>query len=228
MRRFYALNLPKVGEVIALSSEQSHHLLRVVGIAPNEVFELFTGKGQACLSRLDRVEDGLAFVVWLEDVVSSEHKTTLWVLLSLTKQHAFSLTLRMMTEIGANMIVPILAERSIPRKDKNERWHRIVRSASQQCGRQDVPSVTAVQTLDEALKLCTAFPNRFLLHPKSPSLSPVEASDVAILVGPEGGFSDIELQTIDRAGWKSRGIGPFILRADTAAAVAAGILRSTN
>lgn len=228
MRRFYALDLPKPEEVIALSSEQSHHLLRVVGIAPNEVFELFTGKGQACLSRLDHVEDGLAFVVWVEKVVSCEHNTSLWILLSLTKQQAFSLTLRMMTEIGVNTIVPVLAERSIPRKDKNERWVRIVRSAAQQCGRQDVPSVLGLQTLDDALRLSTAIPNRFLLHPKSPPLSPLGSSDVAILVGPEGGFSDLELQTIDRTGWKPRGVGPFVLRADTAAAVAAGIVRNTD
>ena len=221
MRRFFSTDLPIPNRTVLLTSEVSHHILRVVGVAPNEKIELFDGRGKGCIVALESVEQGQARVRFCQELDSVAQGTSLWMLLSLTKGDAFSTALRMLTEVGVDHIIPVLTERSIAKGEKLERWRRIVTSSAAQCKRVTIPTVYSLCSLSEALALVESVENRFVLHPgEEKSLLP-SINEAALLIGPEGGFSEREITFCRNAGWIPVGIHSLVLRADTAAVTAA-------
>jgi 16S rRNA (uracil1498-N3)-methyltransferase len=223
MRRFLSDKLPDEAEMILLSAEQSHHMLRVVGISRGEHVVLMDGLGGVCEAALHDIEGGLARLRFVSAVNRQTQPVDIWFFLALTKPPAFSLSLRMLTEIGVAHVVPVITERSQNRSEKNDRWKRIILSALQQSGRQYQPTLHSLQSFDEALNFSHSLGARFVLQPNAPSLESTQSS-CAAFIGPEGGFSESELTLLSERGWQARGLGQTTLRADTAAAVAAGIL----
>jgi 16S rRNA (uracil1498-N3)-methyltransferase len=128
-------------------------------------------------------------------------------------------------EAGVGAIVPLAAHRSV-RKEAGpnaiRRWRRAAVEAAKQCGRADVPDVAEPTTLADALaRTSTAL--RLVATPGSTSRVAdlvVGAGPVAIFVGPEGGFEPGESEELARGGATPFGLGPMILRVETAALVA--------
>ncbi|MBI3812271.1 MAG: 16S rRNA (uracil(1498)-N(3))-methyltransferase [Nitrospirae bacterium] len=140
-------------------------------------------------------------------------------------------------ELGVNVIIPVVTERTIarPRAERarhhRDRWQTIAKEASQQCGRLDYADVKPVVSLDDLFK-----------NPPEASLKLVpweqeqgrslkaalqnlkEETSVAILIGPEGGFSPREIENAREAGWVSVSLGPRILRAETAGVAVLAII----
>lgn len=227
MRRFPTSLLPSKGQSVRLSVETSHHLLRVVGIAPNEQVELFDGVGRGCIAVLTSVVDGLAEMVWVDDLQLPQSRPELTMVLALTKGDAFTNALRMCTEMGVTRFVPLLSQRSIAKGDKQERWSKIVTAASAQSKRLQIPTVLPLQTWN-TLWDCLPDATRWVLHPMMsgvPSVTTiVEATTV--LIGPEGGFTESEMTMMTEQGATYRSLGPLVLKADTAAIVASALALS--
>ncbi len=141
------------------------------------------------------------------------------------------------SELGVNMIIPVITERTVARpkaeraRHQRDRWQKIAKEASQQCGRMDFSDVNPMVTLDDLLK-----------NPPDASLKIVpweqeqarslketlhnlkEEKSIAILIGPEGGFSPLEIEKTREAGWVPVSLGPRILRAETAAIAVLAVL----
>jgi 16S rRNA (uracil1498-N3)-methyltransferase len=126
------------------------------------------------------------------------------------------------TEVGATRIVPLLAERGVvrPREGKIGRWRRVAEAAARQSLRHSVPEVAdPVRFEDAALE---AGETGVILH-IAPDLQPVEAvvqSPASLLVGPEGGWSEVELRFAGETGVAFGGLGRYRLRSETAGIVA--------
>src|SRR5699024_1577787 len=114
-------------------------------------------------------------------------------------------------------IHPFLAARSVAKGDRRDRWERIVASAAQQCGRADLPRLVPVAPLPEVLGALPPLDLR-VGHPGAPSLGPAEGP-AGLVVGPEGGLTERELQRLLAHGARPMGLGRWVLRADTAVAV---------
>lgn len=227
MRRFFSERLPNPNEMVLLKEEVSHHLLRVVGIAPNEKVELFDGRGNACVAALSFVKKGRALMKWCSKVSIGHNLPVVWVGLALTKKDAFSTALRMLTEIGVSHIVPIQAERSIMKGNKMDRWQKIVSSAVGQSKQAFLPKIHPLQFWDSGLEFLDKIPNKWLLHPSGSNTKLRKSlEETAILIGPEGGFSEKEVSKAIEKGWTPASLSPNILRADTAAIVAVSQLLS--
>ena len=125
---------------------------------------------------------------------------------------------RMATEMGVTRITPILSARVVARGDKSARWQRIAESSASQCGRADLPRIDAPCSLEDALVALEGWS----VWMCSPGAGPVVIPDgpVAVLVGPEGGWTDDECAQATQAGARALTLGSTILRADTAAIVA--------
>jgi 16S rRNA (uracil1498-N3)-methyltransferase len=132
------------------------------------------------------------------------------------------------TELGVTRIVPVIARRTdahlaTAAAKRVERWRRIAHEAAQQSRRQRVPQIDEAVKLKAALEVETGV--RLLLNENErakkicDSLSE-KPQEVAIAVGPEGGWADEELAQFDAAGWQSVTLGSRILRAETAAIAA--------
>ena len=129
------------------------------------------------------------------------------------------------TELGAARITPVLARRTekhlaLAAAKRVERWRRIVLEASKQSRRTDVPVVDDPVALKLALGNVTAVTKLLLAETEQEntlSAALVDARDVALGIGPEGGWTPEEMMLFSESGWKHVTLGPRILRAETAA-----------
>ena len=225
MRRFHSSTLPSSTNTVLLNKEVSHHLLRVVGIAPLEKIELFDGQGSGCVAHLHSVQNGLAEVAWVSKLSLDVNVPSLSLVLALTKGDAFSNALRMCTELGVDTFIPLQAQRSIPKGDKHARWSKIVAGAAAQSKRLTIPKVLPLQTWESIWEVpAMKLPNeRWVLHTDIESNRPITSISTAttLFIGPEGGFTLQELSWMIEQNCQGRTLGPLILKADTAAIVSA-------
>lgn len=217
MRRFLCEPLPTAAQPATLSAAVSHHMLRVVGIAPGESVVLFDGKGRACHAALRSVSNGQAVLDFVKDCATLPRPER-WLLVGVTRGPAFDLTVRMATELGVDRIIPLLLHRSVAKGDRSQRWQRIAASAAAQCGRNTLPIIDAPMGLSNALEcLPSTLARRIALPGAAPAQS--VSGGAALLLGPEGGLTDKEIHLAMEADFQPIGLGPLVLRADTAAAV---------
>lgn len=148
--------------------------------------------------------------------------------LSLIKKNNFELAIEKCTEIGISEIHPIISERS-EKKDLNiERLNKIVKEASEQSGRLSLPKIFEIKSLEKAVsqaifekKTCIVF------QPKVDTVSVVSQKDIAVFIGPEGGWSETEIELFKNNNFKILSLGENILRAETASLVAVWNLLNT-
>ncbi len=148
---------------------------------------------------------------------------------AVTKRDTFEWTLQKCTELGASVFIPLMTERVVKKiKDIPSRWRDIVREASEQSGRMTLPTICEPMTLAAAIDHTKAS-DRYVLHESLGKVTglPVvrEMDHVALFIGPEGGFSDPEIEKATAAGAKIIQLGSLVLRAETAAVVATALVR---
>lgn len=216
----------------------AHQLRQVLHLAAGDTVVVCDGQGhvwQAELVELGRQRARARLVA--EQVSHSEPATHVTLYQGTLKADKFEWVLQKGTELGVYRFVPLVTQRSIVRDRaalaaKIPRWQAIVREAAEQAGRASVPAVMAAQDLPEALRT-TAEPadlrlicwenetNRRLRDVVEPMADHANAID--LFIGPEGGFAADEIASARAGGLQVIGLGPRILRAETAglAAVAA-------
>jgi 16S rRNA (uracil1498-N3)-methyltransferase len=210
-------SVPAVGELVRLSEDVSHHILRVTGIAPGETVELFDGSGLACSADLVEVDDGVAVLKVTALTGSTEGPHSVHLIVAQTRANTLDTVLRMATELGAASVQVVQAERCVAKGNKRDRWLRIVQAAAAQCGRTRIPDVKVPTSLMEAIE--SAEGRRLVCAPGA-ALAEVRVGDVTLLIGPEGGLSEAEVTAAQASGWVLAGLGNTVLRADTAAVAA--------
>ena len=208
-----------------LTGEAAHHLGRVLRAEPGQLYELSDGAsvrlGKIEFSGRDRVE-----FLLLEPIpvhISSLNKT---LLLAVVKFDAFEWAIEKATELGVNRIVPLAAARSekgllIAAAKRAERWRKIAFEASQQSRRVRLPVIENVTQLTAAL-LTENSNLKVMLSERSDAcsmravLEGQAANDIALAIGPEGGWTDAEFAAAGAAGFREASLGNLILRTETA------------
>ncbi len=138
---------------------------------------------------------------------------------------AFDYLVEKATELGVRAIVPLRTERTIPFHAKPDRWQKLALAAMKQSQRCVLPSVQALVTFPEFLQDADTSAVRLIPHektdqPRIRDVIPDGGRRVIIAIGPEGGFSDAEVELATGSGFVPVGLGPRRLRAETAALVA--------
>lgn len=216
--------------------DDHHYLFHVRRLRPGDRVILFDGEGgeaEATVVSADARAGVLA--VGARSVVPVA-PPRLTVILSLIKGERMDGCLTKLVELGVGRIVPLAAGRSVVRLDgeraerRRDRYRALVRAAVQQCRAVQVPVVEPVCRLDQALEL-TADAELKVVFWEGAKDVPVRSvlperrpARVAMLVGPEGGLAAEEVDAAIAAGFAAVGLGPRILRADTAAVAGAAIL----
>jgi 16S rRNA (uracil1498-N3)-methyltransferase len=224
--RFYVDAVLRPGPVL-LEGAEAHHLAAVCRLRPGAAVVLFNGDGReyrAHVTAVDRRSVGLDV-----DAVESpirELPFRLEVAAPLPKGDRAQFLLEKLTELGVTAFVPLQTERSVvhPREAKLDRLQRWVIEASKQCGRN---VLLEVKPLTEWSHYCRSddLPARCWLADPGGELWKAEATaDTALAVGPEGGFTEKEVEQASAAGWRTVGLGSRILRVETAALALASVL----
>jgi 16S rRNA (uracil1498-N3)-methyltransferase len=231
-RRFIADEVS--GDQAALVGENADHLSRVLRARVGQDFDIATGKsvrrGRITFVSDDRVEFELG-----EEVPGPE-LAQITLVLAIFKFDRMEWAIEKCTELGVSRIVPVIARRTdshlaAASAKRAERWQRIARQASEQSRRTSPPEIAAPIKVADALYLQAAVrivlaesEDRTLLRDV---VNPQAASDgIVLAVGPEGGWTEDELQSFQQAGWTVASLGNTILRAETAAIAATAIVAS--
>ncbi|MFN5514611.1 MAG: 16S rRNA (uracil(1498)-N(3))-methyltransferase [Cyanobacteriota bacterium] len=211
-----------------LTPEQSHYLFRVLRLSPGASLVALDGRGRSWRARLE------AKALALEEVLVENRELSLGVDLAvaLPKGNALEEILRPCAELGVRDIYPILSQRALlkPSDQKLTRWRRILTEAAEQCERQWAPQLFAPQPWQEFLAGSRENTAHYLCVPRHscPSLTgalcrrltEAPPQSLTLAIGPEGGWTDAEVQVALDQGWEAVSLGPRILRAVTAPIVA--------
>ena len=220
---------------VQLTPAQARHLGTVLRLKPGEEIEVFDGKGARYRAWL---LDAEAAVLRLAEPLPEGPLRAVDVVLvqALAKGEKMDLVIQKATELGAARIVPLSSERAVVRLDagrgsaRAERWRRVAQEAARQCGRADLPRVDEPVGWDGVLAILRDEPGRrgLLLDPEETALrlGPAArgARRVLIAVGPEGGFSPEERALAQAGGMTAVGLGPLVLRTETAGLAALSVV----
>ncbi len=228
--RFFVEAPLAVGTTTELPAAVAHHAVRVLRLAAGDAITLFDGSGgefAATIASLER--DRVAVAIASFDAVEREATRAVALVQAVIAADSMDWAVRKAIELGAAGIVPVIAARSnLPRNGERvekrlAHWRQIAIAACEQCGRNRIPPIDAPVPFAQWVEREVNGERRAVLAPDaSRSLASVarESGVDAVVVGPEGGFTDAELALADRHGTVRVHLGPRILRAETAAAAA--------
>jgi 16S rRNA (uracil1498-N3)-methyltransferase len=223
----------------ALVGEHAEHLVRVLRARVGQEFDIATGesvrRGRIVSVGANRVE----FELGEEIPVTGAVQITL--LLSIFKFDRMEWAIEKCTELGVARIILVIAQRTdshlaAAAKKRVERWQRIALQSSEQSRRAVPPEIADPIKLADALgapDTLVSFPLKIVLSESENKTllrdivqGSVADGGILLAVGPEGGWTDDELQSFERAGWRSASLGNTILRAETAAIAATAVVVS--
>jgi 16S rRNA (uracil1498-N3)-methyltransferase len=228
-------------KIVVLADEDHRYLTRVLRLAVDDKVTLFDGNTVEATARITRVGPrALELEIEERHAVAAIDRPHVTVIQGLAKGDKLDLVVQKATELGAARIIPVTTSRAIARLDANTirtmsrraRWQKIAREASRQSGRLDVPEVEGVTALTTALAASPKEALKLMLWEgaRQTTLRSVLPADgepprqIVIAVGPEGGFTVEEVEAARHAGFTPVGLGPRILRTETAALVVLSIL----
>lgn len=233
--RIYTPEALRTGTTQQLPDSAATHVTRVLRLAAGDPITLFDGTGtdyDAVLRVVAR--SGVSAEVGAGRPVDRESPLAVTLLQGVSRGPRMDTVVQKATELGVRTLQPVLAGRSVVRLDAERgearlaHWQRIVISACEQCGRSILPEVLPPRSLDEALAALSAGTVGLTLDPRGAGTIGEllgSATRVALAIGPEGGFTDDEIQTLTAAGFRGLRLGPRILRTETAPLAALAILQ---
>lgn len=225
---------PTVGEIIELTGDEGRHAVSVKRTSVGEQIELVDGHGTRAVITVTGVsgKDRLTGVV---DCAANEpaSRPTVTVIQALPKAARSELTVDLLTQAGADVIVPWQAGRSVANWGKKQdkglaKWRAAARAAAKQSRRSRIPEITPVGDQAAVAALIQAAPLALMLHEDATGKitdQPVAQVDsVVLIIGPEGGISPAELDAFTAAGAHPVRLGPEVLRTASAGMVALAAL----
>lgn len=218
-----------------LTGESAQHLTRVLRVEKGQTFEI-TDNSRVWLATVESARRDLVRFEVTEELPSGPPAPAVTLCLALIKFDRFEWAVEKATELGVTRIVPVAAARSERGlleggQKRVERWRRIAHEASEQSRRLQPPEIDAPAKLSQVLNdLRDDSTHRFWCdeRPGAPPLvqafQPVAGDSTALLIGPEGGWTDPEREQFTAAGWRAVSLGPLVLRAETAVCASLAVI----
>lgn len=219
------------GASLNITGNSAHYLMSVMRLkegAPVKLFDDISGEYLATISNLGKRDLEVTVQGKLRD---REIAPDLWICQALIKKDRFDWVAEKSCELGVSHFVPVLTARCVVDKVKDDRLRAHMIEAAEQCERTALPQIAPLTKLDALLKDWPADRTLYFCDERGgdPFLEAISAGPAAVLIGPEGGFTDSENAAI-RAHPCARpvSLGPRILRADTAAVAAISVWMAKN
>ena len=234
MHRFFVPEL--YSEEMHIQGVDAHHISKVLRMQVGDKLQLVSDDGVSALAEITAFAENLVTVHCLEKISEShEPKVKITLAQGLAKGEKMDFIIQKAVELGACSVVPVAMEHSVVRLEaakaakKVERWQKIAESAAKQSKRDIIPKVQPVQTMSQmlasndcAVKII-AYECEDRLGLKAAlqaAAAQGEITDLLLIIGPEGGISEMELEQARQAGAVPVSLGKRILRAETAGLVA--------
>jgi 16S rRNA (uracil1498-N3)-methyltransferase len=223
---------PLVQGELTITGDEHHYLQRVRRARAGDPVELVDGEGHRATATIERITSDATIVRAgvAERVVDALPRVR--VLLPLIKGDRMDICLEKLVEVGVDEIVVWPAARAVVRLEPDRRDNRLAKyraalqAAARQSGRASVPAISAADSLAHAMAGLTGA--RLVLDPGADRQPLPAADELTIVSGPEGGLVPDELDALATAGFGALGLGPRVLRAETAPVVAVALVRAAT
>jgi|SRR3989344_5433794 len=220
----------KSPEIIITDYEIIHQIKDVLRLEIGDSIAITDGKGnevRAKIEAMEKISIKLRAIRPVENKMDKEIETILYC--SLLKNKNFELVAQKATEVGIKTIVPIITKRTVKHGFNYFRLQKIIKEATEQCGRATIPLLCHPMDFGEAINDAKGNSLNIFFHMGGEKFDPAELKEkslkrIGIFIGPEGGWLDTELDLAKEKNCKIRSLGNSTLRAETAAIVASYII----
>ncbi|SMC87275.1 16S rRNA (uracil1498-N3)-methyltransferase [Desulfocicer vacuolatum DSM 3385] len=239
MHRFYIPRQNISQNTAFIEGQDARHLTQVLRQNIGDRVELVHGDGtcwEACIVSMDAGKVELSLLS--RTISRGESPVSITVAQGMLKDKKMDMIIRHLTELGITQWIPFFAHRSIPRPDPKklsarvERWQRISREAMKQCKRSQLPLIAPPVSFDALLGMSQDHDEKIAFWEKESvpfgniaisKTSPPKK--IMVLIGPEGGFPESEIEAARAAGFSAFSLGSRILRAETASLTACALVQ---
>lgn len=228
----------QIGRQVALPEFAAHHAVRVLRLREGDALTLFNGDGHDYHGVLTHARKDLVTVtLGSSEPVALESPLKITLIQAMARGEKMDLILQKAAELGVSAVLPVVTERTEVKLEDDRvdkrlmHWKYVLASACEQCGRAEVPSVAAPVALHELPQLLGSKRDgelRLALHPATNGSQrlPESVPSVSLLIGPEGGLTARDLAQAKQAGFQTFGMGPRILRTETAGLAAITLMQA--
>jgi 16S rRNA (uracil1498-N3)-methyltransferase len=240
MRYFFVEPAALSKPIATIEGSEVRHMKNVLRLKPGDKIRVFDGEGfeyDASIHQFfaDRVE----IKITRKFPGTKESPVQIGVAQALLKEKKMDRLLRHLCELGMTRWIPFLSERSVPRPGekrlsvREQRWAKIVKESCKQCQRAKLPEISKTLTFNDVLEYGLSGDLQIIFYENEPAtlkslIKPDPQSPprkIILILGPEGGFSDPEIERARAAGCVVAGLGSRILRAETAAIAACTLMQ---
>jgi 16S rRNA (uracil1498-N3)-methyltransferase len=226
----------EAGQFVPLNESSAHHLRNVLRLKAGQEIMLFNGMGGEYQARIHSIDKkSLTLEVIRYDAIDRESSLSITLVQGISKGQRMDFSIQKAVELGVDSIQPITTERCAVRQKgsrtdrKSTHWQGVIASAAEQSGRTRFPGLMESTSLNEYLKQTPDSALKLVLDPLANDelcdLQP-QGREVHLLIGPEGGLSDQEINTAKDAGFQPIKMGPRILRTETAGVAAIAVMQA--
>ena len=232
--RLYFSDKISVGGLLELADKQAHYLLNVMRCKKGESIKCFNVSDGEFLCRLEGCDKKKA-QLFVEKCVCRPQKpmSDIWIIFAPLKKDKTDFVIEKATELGASKIIPVNTQYTNAERIRLERLNLIATEAAEQCGRLDIPQIMPLTDIASLLSSFEKERTLFFMDERrkgadaAKTFGEFKGQKAAILIGPEGGFSNEESLFINSLSFvKNINLGPRILRAETAVAAALSVWQS--
>ena len=235
MRHFFIDPSPAINSLVALGKSDAHHIKNVLRLKAGDRVKLFDGAGFEYKAVIRKMSAAKVDV----EILSRGHAALrsgaqIIVAQAFLKEKKMDDLVRKLCELGVAKWIPFFSQRSIPRPDasrlagRRRRWHRIAAEALKQCRRVDLPEIAEALSFEAVLDVGKKCDLNIVFWENDSGMGsngkgPIKK--ILLMLGPEGGFTRNEIQMAKNSGFVAAGLGPRILRAETATLAAVTLVQ---
>ena len=233
MRLFYNKDLSQEDSKVIINREESKHIIKVLRKKVGDIIFITNGKGILFTTKIKVINKNSTELKIIDSKHEAKSKFQVNIAVAPTKNNdRIEWFVEKSTEIGINSISTVLCEKSERKKVKTERLEKITISAMKQSLQLHKPIIEELVSFEEFTRNCKS-DNKFIAHCKESEKlflnnCKIKAKTITVLIGPEGGFSDNEIDIAEKNGFISVSLGNNRLRTETAAITATQILSTYN
>ena len=222
------------------NGDEAHHMLHVLRVKAGQPIEAFDGAGKTADAEIVAIQKHRVEMRVLQQRENPRPAVAITLIQAVPREQKMDLVIQKAVELGVAGIIPVLTRHSLVRiqKDvgnaKQARWDKIAINSAKQCGSVWLPAIVPVQTFADFIKniprfdlllTCSLESDARPLKEILQSVKPLAPKSIAFLVGPEGDLSQEEHADVRRAGARPVSLGGLVLRTETAALYALGVLK---
>ncbi len=239
MRRFFITPSAVSEDNVVITGPEAHHLHSVLRLKSGEKIILFDGTGWTCSAKIEDISQNAVHCSILSTDTAKQSGPSLHLGQALLTGSKMDLICQKSTELGISTIQPFVSKRcTVNKKSEKQisRWQRIILEACKQCGQFIIPEVLPPMALSKLFEKTEHYDYKFIFYEEmeqTKELNDLFAEEkkstmpdsIFFLIGPEGGFTEDEVNQAQKAGFIPVSLGRLILRAETASISATAILQ---